>query len=136
VFVDGVPVARGPSQLDAVRPGRHVVRAMVASLPGCPSSDTTVAVDLSPGVRQFVRLDPVACGELGLEFVPSAARYRLEPARGGPPLQGVLPLGKPLFLPEGNYALTIEATQCTPYAATVQVVAGRTRTERAPLICN
>lgn len=136
VYVDGARVARGPWERDGVRPGRHTVRATVTSLPGCASADTSVAVDLVPGVRQFVRLDPVACGELSFDVMPTAAHYRLEPARGGPPREGVLPLAGPLFLPDGNYALTIDAAQCTPYTATVPVVAGRTRTERAHLICN
>ncbi len=58
------------------------------------------------------------------------------PERGGPAIEGLLPLAQPLFLPEGNYALTIEATQCAGYTATVPVVASRARTERARLICS
>jgi hypothetical protein len=135
VYVDGARVGRGSVQ-DAVRPGRHVVRAAVASLPGCPSADTSMVVDLTSGGGQTVYLDPVACGRLTFDVVPTPAEYRLVPSRGGPAVQGLLPLGEPLFLPEGDYALTIEATQCAAYTASVPVVAGRARTERARLICS
>jgi hypothetical protein len=136
VFMDGARVARGSWRRDAVRAGQHVIRASVASLPGCASADTSVVVDLAAGQNQTVYLDPIACGRLAFDVVPTPAQYRLVPVRGGAVLQGVLPLAEPLFLPEGDYALTIEATQCAAYNASVPVVAGRARTERARLICS
>jgi len=136
VYVDGTPVGRGPVQRETLPVGRHVIRATVASLPGCPSADTNVVVDLTPGARRTVRLDPVACGRLEFDVVPTPAQFRLVPTRGGPVREGILPLGEPLLLPDGEYALTIESRECAPYEDTrVPVVAGRTRTERARLLC-
>ncbi len=136
VYVDGARVARGSWRRNAVRVGRHVVRASVASLPGCVSADTSVVVDLNAGADRTVYLDPIACGRLSFDVEPTPAQYRLVPARGGPAIEGFLPLAQPLFLPEGDYSLTIEATQCAGYSASVPVVAGRARTERARLICS
>ena len=135
MYVDGARVARGSWRRDAVRAGRHEVRAAVSSLPGCASADTSVVVDVDAGATRTVYLDPVPCGRLTFDVEPTPAQYRLVPARGGPALQGALPRAEPLFLPEGDYALTIEATQCAAYTAGVPVVAGRARTERARLIC-
>jgi hypothetical protein len=136
VYLDGVRVGRGTLRRDGLRPGRHVVRATVASLPGCASADASVVVDLAGGPLQPVALDPLPCGRLDFDVVPTPAQYRLVPLRGGPTLHGVLPLAEPLFIAEGDYALTIEATQCAAYSATVPVVAGRARAERARLICS
>jgi len=136
VYVDGERVARGSWRGDRVRPGRHEVRAVVASLPGCASADTSVVVDLRAGGPETVNLDPVGCGRLTFDVQPTPAEYRLVPARGGPALEGQLPIAEPLFLPDGDYELRIEATQCAAYTATVPVLAGRARTERARLICS
>ena len=138
IYIDGVQVARGSVRRDGLRPGRHLVRATVSgsALPGCPSADTTVAVVLAPGARQQVALEPVACGFLELNFRPAAARYQLTPARGGPTREGVLPLDRPLLLPEDRYVLSVDAVQCARYTDTVPVVARVTRTERAALLCN
>jgi serine/threonine-protein kinase len=136
VYVDGVMAGRGPVRRDALRPGRHQVRAIIAALPGCPSADTSVVVQLASGARQQLTLEPAACGWLGLDVLPAAARYRLAPVRGGAAREGELPLAAPLYLPAGDYTLTLEATQCSTFSATVPVVARATRRERIPLICN
>ncbi len=137
MYVDGVRAGRGAVRRDDLRPGRHQVRAIVPALPGCPSADTTVVVQLQPGARQQLDLAPVACGFLELDVVPAAARYTLTPKRGGPTREGSLPLAAPLYLPAGDYALTVDATQCTTFSATVPVVARTSRPpERVRLICN
>ena len=136
IFVDGQRVARGSTRRDGLRPGRHVIRARVQDLPGCASATIDTSVTLAPGARQQLALEPVGCGSLSFDIQPNAARYRLTSVASGRVFEGELPLSQPLLLPEDRYVLTVEAVQCAPFTDTVTVVARRTRTEPAKLLCN
>jgi hypothetical protein len=136
IYVDGVRAGQGAVRRNDLRPGPHQVRAIVPALPGCPSADTTVVVQLAPGARQQLQLDPVACGFLQLDVEPAAARYTVTPKGGGLAREGSLPLASPLYLPADDYVLTIDAAQCTTFSSTVPVLARATRSERVRLICN
>ncbi|HEY0780396.1 MAG TPA: hypothetical protein VGD56_20740, partial [Gemmatirosa sp.] len=131
VFLDGDPVGRGPWRSGTVSPGRYTIRASLGGLPGCSSADTVVTVDVAPGARRAVTLEPIPCGRLMLEFAAtSTPHYTLVRAGGGATRQGVLPLSEPLILPDGTYRLTVEASACASYSDDrLPVVAGTTRRE-------
>jgi hypothetical protein len=137
VYVAGKLVGRGSYRSDALGAGRYLVRASLGALPGCASADTTAAVDLAPGARRTVSLQPVACGRLLLEFTAAnAAHYTLVPVPArGPAREGVLPLAQPLVLPDGTYRLTVQASACATFEDTLPVVAGRVRRAAGRLIC-
>lgn len=137
VYVAGALVGRGTYRSDALAAGRYLVRATLGGLPGCASADTSAAVDLTPGARRTVTLQPVACGRLLLEFVgANVAHYTIVPVPArGVSHEGVLPLAQPLVLPDGKYFLTVQASACATFEDTVPVVAGRTRREAGRLFC-
>ena len=137
IYVNDEPVGRGTWRSGQLPVGRYNVRASLGGLPGCPSAETNVEVDVTASARRTVTLEPLACGRLVLEFAAtSAPHYRLVPVRGGPTREGVLPVGTPIVLPDGLYRLTVEASACAPYEdAQLPVVAGKTRRESRTLIC-
>ena len=145
VSLDGVELsvrtASGTWASDSLPPGRHVVRAVVSAIPGCPTATVSEAVEVAAGRRRAVRLEPLGCGRVTFDVRPTPARFVLTPVgarvraveRGR---EGMLPLAEPLLLPAGEYRLQISARACAEYDERLRVEAGEgIQRERIPLIC-
>jgi serine/threonine-protein kinase len=116
VSLDGRTVARGPWRSDSVPPGRHVVRGLLPSLEGCPTSLDVRTIDLKAGQSTPAPLRLAPCGELQLDVRPAVrARYTLTAVRGPVQRSGTIPLTEPLVLPQGIYRLIVQANLCTEF---------------------
>jgi serine/threonine-protein kinase len=116
VSVDGRTVARGPWRSDSIPPGRHVVRGLLPSLEGCPTSLDVRTIDLKAGQATQLPLRLAPCGELQLDVRPAVrARYTLTAVRGPVQRSGTIPLTEPLVLPQGLYRLVVQANLCTEF---------------------
>ena len=134
--VDGVSVGRGSWRSDTLRPGRHVVVARLAPMPGCAATIDSAVVALDSSGTRNVRLEPRSCGRVILDIAPAAARWTLS-AAGRATLRGTGTPPAPVILAAGTWRLAVEGPRfCSQFNGTVDVVAGGApRRERVRLIC-
>jgi serine/threonine-protein kinase len=138
--LDGTELAgdSGRWESDSLQPGRHVVRALVPAIVGCPTASVSQALVLTAGERRIARLQPIGCGRVALDVRPTPARFTLTAVGGRERArEGTLPLDEPLLLPAGEYRLQISARACAPYDERLRVEAGEgVHRERIPLYCS
>ena len=126
---------------DTLAPGTYRVEAALEPAPaGCATARDERIVELNPGDKQRVQLNPRSCGTLMIDArVPAGvvATYALlSDARES--RSGRLPLAAPLVLPAGHWSLRIDARpQCFPFdEPDIQMRAGAPiYTVRARLEC-
>ena len=138
LLVNGEPVtaAGGAWRGAQLTPGTY---ALVASLPDAPASCSSArrerTVVLADTGLQTVRLTPRGCGWLRVRSTPAVVSYRLSPFGGGREISGRLVAPDSVSLPEGEYALSIEALYCAAYSAPIGIESGKVTQVRARLIC-
>ena len=138
LFVNGEPVsaAAGSWRSGELTPGAYELVAALPDAPvGCTSARREQSVVLGDTGVQTVRLYPRGCGWLRLRPTPTVVSYRLTPAGGGTAISGRLVAPDSITLPEGAYALAIEALYCAPYTDTVGVERGKVTRVSPKLIC-
>jgi hypothetical protein len=120
---------------DTVVAGPHEVKVQLTSIAECPSAVKTEYSTVSRGKSRTVSLNPEPCGYLGLNVTPEGARFTVSTLSGDRVTEGLVPLQRPLVLPEGRYLLMVTKPACQQYGDTVRVESGVTHTEPIKLFC-
>jgi eukaryotic-like serine/threonine-protein kinase len=143
ITVDGVGVGDGPWHSDSLKPGPHRISASVDALEGCPTATQSFERRLVPGQRATLALTPRGCGTVMIAATASGPaesrydiRYALTPWGSSEKIDGTIPLQRPLVVPVGNYALTIERRMCSTFKQeTLTVASDRAARVTARLLC-
>ena len=128
LIVNGIGVGGPNWSSDTLKPARYVIRAVIASLDGCPTATSDQVVVLRAGAAERVSLTPRPCGtlEINARNASSGATFTLT-SEGVVRRSGPLPQSIPLILPVGQYQFNAHRPSCRDFSSTVSVAQAGTR---------
>ena len=124
---------------DGLPPGQHVVRAVVQTVPNCPTSSTTRFVNVNAGATLPLTMMPQPCGLIDIRARGRSDGgtiwFAMQPE--GQPKPGDTPLtpGAKVF-PVGKYKLWVGMPNCGDYSEDLEILPDQTITRTSiVLIC-
>jgi hypothetical protein len=128
LIVNGIGVGGPNWSSDTLSPGTYAIRAVIASLDGCPSSTSDHTVRLRAGASERATLSPRPCGmlEINARNASTGATFTLS-REGVVQQRGALPQLNPLVLPVGQYQFNAQRPSCRDFSSTVSVAQAGTR---------